>query len=79
MGLGTVLLIAAIALLVLVPTRRLFVAGWSEGALATYFIAMVALGLLVAELRGPARYLVPILVLAYVAPFVTFRAGMSRL
>lgn len=79
MGFGTLVLVAAIALLVLLPTRRLYLAGWSEGALAAYFLALIAFGLLVAELRGPARYLVPILVVAYVAPFVTFRAGVARI
>ena len=74
-----VLLTAAIGALVLIPTRRLFLAGWSSQALATYFVIVVALGLVVAELRGPARYLIPIFVLAYIAPFVTAREGVARL
>ena len=40
---------------------------------------MIVLGLLVAEVRGPARYLVPILVLAYIAPFITVRQGLDRI
>jgi len=40
---------------------------------------MIALGLFVAELRGPARYLIPILVLAYIAPFITARDGIRRM
>jgi hypothetical protein len=35
--------------------------------------------LLVAELRGPARFLIPIFVLGYIAPFVTARDGITRL
>jgi hypothetical protein len=74
-----VLLTAAIGALVLIPTRRLFLAGWSSQALAAYFLIVVALGFFVAELRGPARYLIPIFVLAYIAPFVTARDGVARL
>jgi len=77
--LGFVLLIIAIALLAMIPTRRLFLAGWSTGALTAYFLIVVALGLFVAELRGPARYLIPILVVVYIAPFVTARDGIRRL
>jgi hypothetical protein len=72
-------LIGVIALLVLIPTRRLHLAGWSQRALIVYFLAMLGLGLLVAELRGPARFLVPILVIGYLAPFVVASEGMARL
>ncbi len=68
-----------LALLVLVPTRRLHLRGWTSSRLATYYVAVVLLGLLVAELRGPARFLVPILVIAYLAPFLTIRDGLARL
>ncbi len=68
-----------LALLVLLPTRRLYLAGWSQGWLATYYLIVLGLALLVAELRGPARFLVPILVVAYLAPFVTAREGLARL
>lgn len=78
-SLGFLLLLAAIGLLVLIPTRRLFLAGWTPSALGAYFLAVGALALLVAELRGPARYLIPILVLAYIAPFITARDGIARL
>ncbi len=70
--------VLVIALLVLIPTRRLFLAGWSSSFLLTYYLFVCGLGALVAELRGPARYLVPILVLAYIAPFVTAGAGIAR-
>lgn len=78
-GLTFVILVIAIGLLVLIPTRRLFVAGWTTGPLTIYFGGMILLGLLVAEVRGPARYLVPILVLAYIAPFITARQGLDRI
>jgi hypothetical protein len=72
-------LVGVLALLVLIPTRRLYLAGWRGWLLVTYFLLVLAMGVLVAELRGPARFLVPILVIAYLAPFVTARAGVARL
>jgi hypothetical protein len=72
-------LLAVIGLLALIPTRRLFLAGWSSGALVAYFLTLVGLGLIVAELRAPARFLIPILVIVYIAPFVTARAGLARI
>jgi hypothetical protein len=75
----TVLLVGIVALLVLIPTRRLMIAGWKREALTTYYLAMVLLGLVVAVMRGPATFLVPILLVAYLAPFVTLRDGIDRL
>jgi hypothetical protein len=76
-----VLLALALVLVVLflAPTDRLRRAGWPPRALGAYLISMLILGLLVAELPGPARFLVPILILGYLAPFVTARAGLDRL
>jgi hypothetical protein len=68
-----------LAALVLIPTRRLYLAGWRGPMLWAYFVILVGLGLLIAELRAPARFLVPLLVIAYLAPFVTARAGIDRL
>ena len=68
-----------LALLVLLPTRRLHLARWPSSWLALYYVGVLLLALLVAELRGPARFLVPILVVAYLAPFVTVRDGLARL
>lgn len=68
-----------LALLVMLPTRRLYLARWPASWLATYYVGVLLLGLLVAELRGPARFLVPVLVVAYLAPFVTVRDGLARL
>jgi hypothetical protein len=78
-SLAFIALFVAIGLLVLIPTRRLFLAGWTPPALTAYYLTVVALGLFVAELRGPARYLIPILVLAYIVPFITARNGIGRL
>lgn len=69
-----VLLVAC--LLALVPVWRLNVAGWSARSLFAAWV-LYAVGIVVAvRFPGPVRFLLPILVLAYVAPFV---AGPERL
>src|SRR4029077_3677486 len=78
-SLAFLLLLVLVAVLALIPTRRLYLGGWRNPGLTVYFLSLIALALLVAELRGPARYLVPILVVAYIAPFVTARDGIARL
>lgn len=75
----TILLVGIIALLVLIPTRRLQLAGWRRESLTTYFLAVWLLGAVVAAIPGPARFLVPFLIVAYLAPFVTLRDGLDRL
>ena len=65
--------------MVLIPTRRLQLAGWSRNALTGYFAAVWLLGVVVAMVPIPARFLVPILLIAYLAPFITVRAGIDRL
>lgn len=67
------------ALLLLIPTRRLYLAGWSQRALIVYLVVMLGLAILVAELRGPARFLVPILIIGYIAPFVVAGDAVARL
>ncbi len=79
LSLTLLVLLGAIGLLALIPTRRLYLAGWSPRALALYYLGLVTLALVVAELRAPARFLIPILVVVYIAPFVTARAGLARL
>jgi hypothetical protein len=76
---GTILLVGLVALLVLIPTRRLQLAGWRRESLALYFLGMWLLGAVVAALPAPARFLIPILLVAYLAPFVTLREGIDRL
>jgi hypothetical protein len=74
-----VTLVVVLAILVAIPTRRLYLAGWRGWPLLTYFAFVFLLAILVAEVRGPARFLVPILVVAYLGPFVTARDGVARL
>jgi hypothetical protein len=71
-----ILLVAA--LLAMIPVWRLRVAGWPPRALFTAWL-LYAVGIFVAvRFPGPVRILVPILVLAYVAPFVAGPERLSR-
>ncbi len=74
-----VALLGVVTLLLLIPTRRLYLAGWSQRALIVYLVVMLGLAILVAELRGPARFLVPILIIGYIAPFVVAGDAVARL
>jgi hypothetical protein len=67
-----------LGLLALVPTRRLARLGWSAGSLGAYFLALWLLALVAAVAGGPARLLVPLLLIAWVAPFVTWRDSLDR-
>jgi hypothetical protein len=64
--------------LLLAPAGRLQRAGWPPRALGAYLIVMLGLGLLVAYLPGPTRFLVPIIVVGFLAPFVAVPAGIER-
>jgi hypothetical protein len=68
-----------IALLVLLPTRRLQLAGFRARWIAAYFVVTWALGFFLALRPVAARFLVPILVLLYIAPFVTAPERVTQL
>jgi hypothetical protein len=74
---SVLLLIALIAgLLALLPVWRLHRAGWPTGSLLTAWL-LYSLGIFVGmRFPGPFRLLLPIIIVAYVAPFV---AGPERL
>ena len=76
---ATIAIALVVALLVLVPTRRLFNVGASRRALTAYFLAMWLFAVLVAIVRGPLGFLIPFLFIAYLVPFVTLREGLERL
>ena len=59
----------AIGLLVLLPARRLQLAGWSGRSIGLYALALWLGAMLVATWPG-ARLLVPILLVAFLAPFI---------
>ncbi len=75
----SIALVGLVAILVLLPTRRLQLAGWRRESLATYFLAVWLLGAVVAAMPSPARFLIPLLLVAYLAPFVTLRDGLDRI
>lgn len=67
------------ATVVSVPVRRLRLDGYSGGAVAAYVGLILLLAIGVTEARTLGRVLLPILGLAYIAPFITFGAGLDRL
>jgi hypothetical protein len=72
-----VLIVAAV--LVAVPVRRLVLDGYPRWAILGYAALILVLALGVTEARPLARYLLPLLGLAYIAPFITFGSGLDRL
>ncbi|MEP6638207.1 MAG: hypothetical protein ABJC39_02570 [Chloroflexota bacterium] len=68
-----------LGLLVLLPARRLRLAGFGSTAIATYAAVLWALGFFLALRPVATRFLVPILLLAYLAPFVVAPARLSRI
>jgi hypothetical protein len=75
----TIALAILTALLALIPARRLALAGIAPRAIGTYVLVVWVLAMLIALLRGPASFLVPFLLVLYLAPFVTLRAGIDAL
>ena len=69
MGYVSLFLLVVLFLLALLPARRLWVAGarleWRVGYLAT----VIALGIAAIEFEMLGRYLLPILLVLYLAPF----------
>jgi hypothetical protein len=59
-----------VGLVVLIPARRLQLAALSSRTIGWYALAVWALAMLVAIVGGATRVLVPILLVAYLAPFV---------
>lgn len=59
-----------VGLVVLIPARRLQLASLSSRTIGWYALAVWALAMLVAVVGGATRVLVPILLVAYLAPFV---------
>jgi hypothetical protein len=72
-----VLIVAAIV--VAVPVRRLMLDGHSGWAIFAYVVLIGVLALGVTEARTLGRVLLPLLGLAYIAPFITFGGGLDRL
>jgi hypothetical protein len=71
-----ILVVLLAGLLALVPVWRLRVAGWPPTWLFASWVAYGVLILLVMRFVGVTRFVLPVLVVLYVAPFV---AGPERL
>ena len=67
-----------LALLVLLPARRLEAAALSARSIGTYALAVWSLAFLVAIRPGATRFLLPILLIAYLAPFVASPDRIAR-
>jgi uncharacterized membrane protein YhaH (DUF805 family) len=81
MGLPAPWLIALVLLcfvLAAIPTRRLSDAGIRPAWLTVYLLVLVALGVAAVAARGAARFLVPFLVVLYVAPLVVAPETAAR-
>jgi di/tricarboxylate transporter len=66
-----------IALVVLLPARRLHLAGLSSRAIGLYAVCLWALAMLLAFRPVLTRVLVPILLVMYLAPFVAAPGRVS--
>jgi hypothetical protein len=72
--------VVVVAVLVFaVPVRRLVLSGHSGWTVIGYIALLLLLAAAVTEVRPLARYLLPILGLAYIAPFITLGGGIDRL
>ncbi len=72
------LLAIALVLLLLIPARRLQLAGFSGRAIGTYGVILWLLAFLLALRPIGARFLIPLLLIAYIAPFVTAPPVLRR-
>jgi hypothetical protein len=73
---GLLLLLLVACLLALLPTWRLRVAGWPARWLLAAWLAYAVTIVLAVRFAAAFRFLLPVLVLAYIAPFI---AGPERL
>src|SRR5262245_15262978 len=67
----------AIALVVLIPARRLQLAGFRARWIGLYALCLWALAFLLAIRPTATRFLIPILVVAFIAPFVVAPERLS--
>ena len=71
-------LVLACVALAAIPTRRLADAGIRPAWLATYLAIVAAMGVAVVAFRAPGRFLVPFLVVLYIAPLVAAPETTAR-
>lgn len=68
-----------LALIILIPARRLQLAGLASRTIGIYALVLWGLAMLLAIRPGATRFLVPILLAAYLAPFVAAPDAVARL
>ena len=68
-----------LGLIVLIPARRLQIAGFSALTTGTYAAVLWLVGMLIAVRGLGLRFMVPILLIAYLAPFVAGPERMARI
>jgi hypothetical protein len=74
-----VAMLLLVMLVALIPVRRLSVAGWSTGSLFSAWV-LYSVGLFVGlRLPGVARFVLPVLIIAFVLPFVAGPERLTRL
>ena len=78
MGLSTLLLLALLFLPALGPTRRLWHDGVRLDRRVAYLLLLLATGLLAIEARPLERYLLPLLLLLYLLPYLDLPARLRR-
>jgi hypothetical protein len=75
-----VAIVVVVAVVVLaVPVRRLVLSGHSGWTVVGYVALLLVLAAGVTEARTLGRFLLPLLGLAYIAPFITLGGGLDRL
>ena len=75
---GLLALGLALGLLVLLPARRLQLAGLSGRSIGIYALSLWVAATLVVIGPGATRFLFPILLVAYLAPFIAAPERVSR-
>ena len=68
-----------LALIVLIPARRLQLAGFRSRSIGLYALAMWGLAFVLAIRPTVTRFLIPILVVAFIAPFVVAPERLSSI
>jgi hypothetical protein len=67
-----------LALIILIPARRLQLAGLASRTIGFYALGLWILAMLLAIRPGATRFLIPILLVAYIAPFVAAPDAVAR-
>lgn len=76
---GVLAVLLVTALLALIPARRLYLARQPTIMIGAYFAVLWLLGALIAFGPGRSRLFVPLILVLYLVPFITWRAGLERL